>query len=427
MARKVYDIKPPRVAKKQEKQIKEFLATEKKKKTSTVATAAVSRRAKKEKNFSWKGVYVGVALAVILIGGFLYFKLQKATIEIWPEVTTLSYAETITADKSAGAVVLADNIIPAKYVEIEKTETQEFPATGNASDAGRAGGTVTMYNKAGTSLTLKTNTHLLSDSGKYFVTLSKVTIPAGTKSKPGSVKVKVEAVEGGEAYNIGPATFSVPKLSGTDYYYSTYAESSEAMTGGYADDVKKVTEDDISSAKSSLIEKVTADAIKELGDGLEEDYILLSDALSTSTVSSGTDTKAGTVTDKFNYEVTLKVSGFAFRKSDLEKFARDYIISQMVQENSLLDSSLATDYSLDSVDAKNGKVFLGVNFSAGTYKTVNKNSLALLLTGKTSSQISQTISDNLGESASRVKVNFWPFWVKKSPKTQKGIEIELKF
>lgn len=426
MPRKVYDVKPPRVAKKQEKQIKEFLATEKKKKPA-VAVASVSRRKKPEKHFPWKIFYGIVAIIIILSVGFLYCKFQKATIEIWPQVANLSHTQTITADGSSGAVVLADSVIPAKYVELEKEGSEEFLATGNASDAGRAGGTVTMYNKYGTSLTLKINTHLLSDSGKYFVTLSKVTIPAGSKSKPGSVKVKVQAVEGGENYNIGPATFSVPKLSGTDYYYSVYAESKEAMTGGYADDVKKVTDDDISQAKTTLIEKVKADAIEELKKTLDGDYILLDDAIVSSTINSGTETKSGTVVEKFTYTVSLKINGLAFRKSDLEKYAKDYIISQMPAENSILDTSLATDYSVKSIDSKNEKMLLDINFSAGTYKSINKNSLALLLTGKNKDQIVETIKDNLGESALRTNVKFWPFWVKKSPKAQKAVEIELKF
>jgi len=427
MAKKVYDVKPPRVAKKTERKTKKIVSEEIIKKNPVVATAVVSKRKKPEKYFPWKMFYGGVAVVIILLVGVLYFKLQKVTIEIWPEVTNLNYTQTISADKSANSVVLADSAIPAKYVEFEKTGSEEFFATGNASDEGRAGGTVTMYNKLGTSLTLKINTHILSDSGKYFITLAKVTIPAGSKSKPGSVKVKVRAVEGGESYNISPATFSVPGLSGTNYYYSTYAESSEAMTGGYDDDVKKVTEDDISEAKKSLTEKVLSEAIEELRSTLDEDYILLDDAISSVTINAESDTKSGTVVEKFKYEVSLKINGLVFKKSDLDKFTKDYIISQMAEDYTILESSLATDYSVKSIDITDGNMLIDVDFLAGTYKSVNKNSLSLLLTGKTDDQITETINNNLGDSTSRINVKFWPFWVTRSPKNQKAIEIELKF
>jgi len=422
MTKKIYDVKPPRVARKTERDIKEFLnTTEKKKKEVTKVT-----RRKAEKHFPWKVFPIATAGVLVLLCGVLYFKLQKATIEIWPSVETLSYTQTITADKSVDLVNLSENTIPAKYIEIEKTDSQEFSATGNASNEGKSTGTITIYNTS-TALSLKAGTHFLSDSGKYFKILAKVNIPAGTKSKPGSITAKVEAAEGGDSYNIGPASFSVPKLSGTNFYYSVTAKSTEAMTGGYTGDVKKVTDDDIALAKDAVVEKVSAVAIEELKKELDADYVLLDDAVSYITVDSGTKTKSGAVTEKFSYTATVKASALAFKKSDLDKYAKDYIISQMSEDNTILDSSFKSESTLKSLDLSDGKVVLDASFSAGVYKSINKNSLTLLLTGKNSSQITEAVNNNLTDSVSRVRVNFWPFWVTKSPKSQKSVNIELKF
>ena len=99
----------------------------------------------------------------------------------------------------------------------------------------------------------------MSDSGKLFVALQKIVIPAakksGSKITPGSVQINVQAVEGGTDYNIAPSNFSVPGLKGTAYYYSIYATSTAAMTGGYTGKVKKVTDDDIQGAKDVLTKK----------------------------------------------------------------------------------------------------------------------------------------------------------------------------
>jgi hypothetical protein len=46
---------------------------------------------------------------------------------------------------------------------------------------------------------------------------------------------------------------------------------------------------------------------------------------------------------------------------------------------------------------------------------------------KSADQISQTVSSMLGENAEKTKVRFWPFWVTKSPDSQKAIHVELKF
>jgi hypothetical protein len=425
MPKKIYDIKPPKVGRKAEKEIKEFLAVDTKKKQH--------HRRKKEAHFPWKTFSAVAGTAVIILVVFLYFKLQKADIQIWPKVDVLSYEQAITADQTADAIDLSKNIIPVQYFEEEKTGSQEFPATGNASNEGQASGTITVYNKYNppAPITLKAGTHFLSDSGKYFITLQKIVIPAGKKSgskiTPGSVQVKVQAVEGGENYNIGPAAFSVPKLSGTDYYYSIYAQSTEAMSGGYAGEIKKVTDDDIAQAKDVLTKKLIVEAQDSIKGKISADYILLDSPDSFDVTSASTQTKSGTTAENFTYQATVKANVLAIKKSDLDEFAKEYIIAQMPEQKTMLDSSFKIDYAVKSVEIDKGTATIDLSFSSGTYQSIDKNSLSLLLTNKNGSQISETINNNLGDSISNIKIKFWPFWVTKTPKNQKAVKIELKF
>ena len=271
----------------------------------------------------------------------------------------------------------------------------------------------------------------MSDSGKLFVASQKIVIPAATKSgskiTPGSVQVKIEAVEGGESYNIAPSNFSVPGLKGTAYYFSISASSDKAMTGGYEGKVKKVTSDDIQMAKDVLTKKVIADAMSDLKSQIPSDYILLDNAASTDITSASTTTKAGTVAQNFTYSATVKAKALAFKRSELEEFAKNYIISQIPDGKTLLDNSLKTSYEAKTVDISGGKIALNFTFSSGIYQNIDKNSLALSLLGENSDQISQTINNNLGDNASKIKVNFWPFWVSKAPNNQKAINIYLQF
>ena len=77
MAKKIYDIIPPKVARKVENQIKEFLGEDKKKH---------HRRAKKEAASVWKWVAATAGALVLILAVYLFFKLPKADIEIWPVV-----------------------------------------------------------------------------------------------------------------------------------------------------------------------------------------------------------------------------------------------------------------------------------------------------------------------------------------------------
>jgi hypothetical protein len=423
MAKKIYDIKPPKVAKKTER----ASSGARKKPTVNIVRPASKPKRKEGIKFPWK-VFASVGgLTVILVAGFLYFKLQSVTVEIWPSVETLTYSETIKADKSANAVNLKDLSIPAKYIETEKTATKEFAATGSGSDGGKASGQVTIYNTASSSLSLKVGTRLLSDSSKYFTITSKVSVPGGSKSKPGSVKVGVIAFEGGDAYNIGPSNFSVPGLNGTNSYYSTYAVSIEAMKGGYTGEIKKVTQDDIDKASEEIVKELSSEAIQELRSQLGDDYILFDDAVLYEEDDASADKKIGEIVNNFKYTATVKATGVAFKKSDIDKICKDYIISKMGADKTILDSSFISDYSFYDADVADGSVDISVNFSSGVYKTINKNSMAISLMGKTEEDIKEAVSSAISDVNARVGVKLWPFWVKTAPQSQKAIKIEIKF
>ncbi|MCX6722666.1 MAG: hypothetical protein NT094_01185 [Candidatus Staskawiczbacteria bacterium] len=431
MAKKIYDIKPPKVAKKTIKRenpkvdIPEVLVE---------AKIETPRSDVKEKNHSiLKPVLIGVLLFVIMVGVYLFFKLPKADINIWPKVDILSFKQTVIADKSASSVDVTNNAIPAQYFQVLKTNSQDFPATGNASNEGKAEGTITVYNKYDPpdSFTFKSGTRFISDSGKLFVSLQKTLIPAAKKSgssiTPGSVQIQVQAVEGGNDYNIAPASFSIPGLKGTPYYYSVYATSTKAMAGGYTGKVKKITDDDIQGAKDVLTKKTTSDAMSDLKNKIPSDYVLLDNAVLSNVTNASTKTKSGEIVENFNYQVTVQASGLAFKKSDVDQFAKSFIISQMPNGKTLLDNTFKDDYSASTVDVSGGKATINLNCSASVYQNIDKNSMALSLIGKNTDQINQTINNSLKDQISKVEINFWPFWVKSAPNSQKAINVELKF
>jgi hypothetical protein len=425
MPKKIYDIKPPRVAHKIEKEIKAVVADDKKKRAPT--------RRKKETRSIWWPISTGILVVILIVCTYLFFKLPKADVTIWPKVETLSFKQTIVADKSANSIDLTKSVIPAQYFQVTKTTSQDFPATGNASNEGQASGTITIYNKYDppTPFNFKAGTHFMSDSAKLFVAMQKIVIPAAKKSGgkiiPGSVQVKIQAVDAGTDYNIAPASFSIPGLKGTPYYYSVSASSDSAMTGGYTGTVKKVTDDDIQGAKDVLTKKTTDDAMSALKAQISSDYVLMENAALSNVTNASTQVKSGTVAEDFNYQVTVQASALAFKKSDIDQFAKNYIISQVPNGNTLLDNSFKIDYSASVADISGGKETLNLNFSSGVYQNINKNSVALSLLGENAKQIKETIGNNLGDQATNIKVYFWPFWVTSAPNNQKAINIGLKF
>jgi len=435
MPKKIYDIKPPKMARKVEKEQKGAVEIKKIKRTrsATIKKEPEIITRKEEKRPILIPISASVLGVLVILSIYLFFKLPKAEIVIWPTVDVLSFQETLTADKSVDSVSLENVIIPAKYFEATKTNSQDFLATGNASDEGKATGSITVYNKTDpvAPLTLKTGTRFLSNSGKLFVALEKVVIPAakksGSKITPGTVTIKVEAAEGGDSYNIAPSSFSIPGLKGTSYYYSITATSDSEMTGGYSGKVKKVTSDDIQSAKDVLSESTVSDVTTDLKNQISSEYILLDNAISSNITEASTQIKAGTVAENFNYTATAKATALAFKKSDLDQFVKDYLISQIPDGKTLVSGDPLIDYSASKVDISGGKITLSLNFSSGVYQNIDKNSTALSLIGKNADQITEIINSSLGEHISKTEINFWPFWVKSVPNNQKAVSVELEF
>jgi len=142
---------------------------------------------------------------------------------------------------------------------------------------------------------------------------------------------------------------------------------------------------------------------------------------------ASTSTKAGSIAENFNYQVTVTANALAFKKSDLEQFAKNYILSQMPDGKTLLEKSLIVNYSANKIDVSGGKATLNLDFSSSIYQDINKNSVALSFMGKNVNQIGEIVNGRFGDQVLRVEAKFWPFWVTKVPSNQKAVNVELKF
>ncbi len=449
MAKKIYDIVPPSVvARKKASTVKAAAAAAPvKKKRAPRAVKAVKSAAMPptpppsvrassmmppmppKRRFPLKEVIAGALVVVALICVYGYIKLPKADIQIWPNTTPLTLSEKVTANTTAKTVDDSTKVIPVQYVEVTKDADQQFPATGSASEDGRAAGVITVYNKISPAapFTLIKGTHFLSDSGKYFLTMEKIVIPAAKGKTPGSITVHVQAEQSGEDYNIGASKFSIPKLNGTVYYYSLYGQSTSAMQGGYTGKVKKVTADDLQSAK----EVVTKNALAQAGDALKaslsQDQVLLDGALTTVIVTSSADAKASAVADNFTEHAQAKAFALVYKKQDMDVFVQKYIQSHMPQDNSMVPNALDVKTTFQSMDAEKKVLQVALQLDLKTYRTIDADALTGLVPSKTADQVKEIVDQLYPNTISQLKVNFWPFWVHKVPTNNSRIKVNLQF
>ncbi len=409
MVKKIFDIIPPE---------KNFLS-------SPVEEIAGDREHKGEKpKKSQKRKIV-----LIFIGIFVFFFVTSANFvffefnfEILPKIETVSFEQSV--------VIEPGGAVSAEVFEEEKEFWQEFPSTGIAWKQERAKGIIQVYNAHNPpeSLTLRPETRFLSDSGKYFYSPKRIYIPPAKIKKgkviPSFVEIEVLAMEPGEEYNIKPATFSVPGLVGTSYYYTTYARSFSDMSGGFKKQVKQVTQEDLDKAKHILEEKAIKQAELSLRDKIPSGFILLDKALTQKIIESSSLVKPGTELETFNYSVKTCSKALAFKESELEEFVKQFVLSQISESKELVEHSLAFEYSVEEIDIEAEKIVLNLKISSNIYSKIDFNALKELVKGKSIEEAESILRAQ--PEIQEAKIKFFPFWFKKIPQDTKRIKVKLK-
>jgi len=384
-------------------------------------------------SFKGKGIKIGSAFVLLAVLIFLFFNLPKAEISIWPETESVDLSFTVTVDEEANEANLTDKVIPGEILEVEKSVSENFTATGKATKEGKAEGIVTVYNEYSTQpQVLIATTRFISTEGKLFRTPTRVVVPGGKqeggKFVAGQINIKLVADEVGPEYNIGPSTFSIPGFAGTDRYTKFYAKSSQAMTGGFLSGASLVTEDDLEEAETSLTKKAKeaakASLLADLQSEARSAFAFLDSAIQTEVTENFTLATVGQEANNFNYQSKAVSKTMIFREADLESFVKEYILSKVSEGKEVWSESLKIEYAPETINLTSGKMVLSLNVTAKVYQGVDIERLKEVVSGKSLTAGKVFLENQAG--ITKAEVGFWPFWVKRAPRDLEKIEISLK-
>lgn len=355
----------------------------------------------------------------------------QSEITIQPFRDSLTIVEELRISYQVEDIDFENKIIPAEFFEVEEEAWQEFTSTGESSEGRKAEGFIRVYNSHNPprSITLRATTRFLSSDGsKYFRSPERIYIPAAKienkKIVPSFVDVKVEAMEVGEDYNIGPSKFSLPGFVGTSYYYTIYGESNSPMIGGFKEEIKIVTEKDIENAKNSLNQSLLKQAEDSLKKSWIEDFVLLSSATFDEELESSCLQKAGAEIPQFICQGKIKIKYLIFKESFLKEISKKFILSEISGSEKLIEELLSFEYLQDRADLEKEEIILKFKILAEIYKEINEETLKLQIRKKTEKEVKDVIFNNFS-GIEEIKVKFWPFWVKKTPNNLNRIKIKL--
>jgi hypothetical protein len=420
MRKKIYDIIPPNKIEQQEQSIKELEVQVKE-----MTTYNPEKRKRSKKNF--KGLIFAILAFIIVGGGLAFYFLTdaKAEIKIYPRIQQVS-------GEKAVIVSITDNfemregdtriVLSGKEFNDEQTYTSKIKATGSAGGGGIAKGKIKVYNKfsPATPLTLKTGTHFLSDKGeKSYHSLSAINLPAATNSYPGVVEIEIEADEPGEDYNINSAKFSIPKLNGTEYYSTTWAETSSAITGGAKGDSLAVSQNDINTAKDKFKAEQLDAVTKSLSGNIPSDYMIIDGAIIQDISDFKVKAKTGDKVESFDVSGKIKTRILAVKKTDLENLLG--IVANL--EDGKTPVYQNSKFKASGVIEKNSSFEMNLTASSDMFTAINDDVIEKIV-GKSKEEAILKLKEET--EIEKVEIDINPSWKGNISNNKNNVTIKIE-
>lgn len=384
---------------------------------------SLPNKKKKNKNMPVfiKRVFMGFGiLSIIFLILSFFFVLPKATIYVSPQ------AEELKEEVDLKVLVNNENKeFSGILIEAEQELSKNFKTTGKKNIGEKANGTITVYNEwDSTDQPLVSGTRFVS-GGKIFRTTAAIVVP-GTKIQEGKIiagtkPVSVEADQPEEIYNIGPSEFIIPGLP-TEKQAKIYGKSNSNMSGGYTKEVNIVSKGDIEQAKIVLDQ--------ELGEKLKESLIsksknkkILEAAFRDELLEETISANEGQEANEFTLKHRKKIWTIAFDENAAEKIMISKIQETIPENKELVGDKVEnTDYKIVDVSKENGLV-ASVAVTVFMVEKLELSRAKYDLTGKNTEEVTQYFKDK--KEVKDVKIELWPFWVKKVPLNRSRIEIKL--
>ncbi|MBM4177244.1 hypothetical protein FJ208_00360 [Candidatus Gribaldobacteria bacterium] len=384
----------------------------------------------KKINLNW--LIIGSALILVCFIIFILLSLQaKTEVTLTPRLTEIELKGDFDIKTTALGLDLENKQAQAKFFDIEEEKWQIFPSTGSDDSGTKASGYLFVYNEQipSRAFSFVKGTRFVSSSGaKTFKSLEKVDLPAakmeGGNLVPGKVKIKVEAQEPGESYNIGPSKFSVPGLSGTAFYYSVYGEAVESFTGGSSSVKKVVSEQDLESSKDSLRTLLEEQAQSSLVRFLEDGYILPDKSIIFSDFQAECFKQAGDKADDFNCYGKIKARGLALLYQDALALLEQAKNNLVGNEKIMQEESISLSLFAKSPPTQEGEALISFLAKVKVFQPVDQKKIISDLAGKTKSEIETLISEDY-PYLQKAEIKISPFWLRRTSDDLSKIKVNF--
>lgn len=291
----------------------------------------------KIKGFGWiLPVLFGVVVLAAVAAYALLSLIPGATVTIDLENESFTRVIELTASESASSIDVARKVLPAVKIISETEGNGTGEGTGKKEVGENAQGTMRVYNKTGSPISLRKGVffrRITVEPGKdlQFLLAADIEVPqreATSSPQPGYVFGQAEgaiaAEKIGNEYNLSSgSTFSVGGYATTDLT----AQNENDFTGGSRRTVRIVTADDQKKVYELLLSDLTERIRSDIRSRLQPEQKLDDSAVKIEVTEKSFDKKLNEEAEKFNVSLSVRGSGYAYSQNNV-----DELLSKVINE-----------------------------------------------------------------------------------------------
>jgi hypothetical protein len=376
--------------------------------------------------------FLSILLVVGLVFSYVFLPYAKASVVLSTE--DLDVSKEILVDTTVVQPDTSNLSLPGEIISLEKEKTKTFNSTGEKNVGEKATGKITIYNSWSVDPQTIASGAVFVSGSKTFISTADVSVPGATislvegeqKVIPGTADVAVEAKESGEAYNIGPSTFTITSLPEKRQAKIT-GQSKEAMKGGSNKIIKFVTEDDLGKAVVTLEEELKPEATAELATlASKKSVIYFTDQLSSETISQDFTKKANEESETFELKLKKIFYAVSFVEKSLKELLKKSVEADLAADMMLVNADKAEiKYEVLTSDVDAGTLKMKADFVGKTGHKYEESEIIKKITNQKLSVAIAEVKSLAG--VSDVSIDNWPKFLSRTPLLNLRVTAEFDF
>ena len=367
--------------------------------------------------------FYGRIAALFFFGGIaffisiFYFMLGKAEIVILPTTDDVAVDFIVEIREQPFTSPLDDtNIIDGKIYEQTVADIRYIATTGEKKISSGITGKVEIINNTNQNQTLVATTRLLSQNGVLMRMNDRVIIPKGER-----VAVSVYPDDPSNFSELAPTRFILPGLS-QNLQDKIYGESTTKLSFGDLA-IKTVTQKDFETLESQALDILGQNATDEYEKQLPENEALYTRLVQKEVVEKKYDSSIGDEKEQLGLAIKFKITIIAFDEKKLLNIVKKNIYQNISSGRAIKDfNTKDVQYLVQKYDVENKVAYIKVNAKAhSVIKDENR-----ILNKKNFLGLSEKEAQNILKSYPEIqnaKINFYPDWIRRLPKSEERIDI----